>query len=185
MSDNELSALPTRMENSIGAFEKELRGLRAGRANPSLLDPVMVEVYGSMMPLGQVGTVSAPEPRMLSVSVWDKDNVKAVEKAIAAAQLGVNPSADGQLVRIPIPDMTEERRKEMVKVAGKYAEQTRINLRNIRRDGMDRYKKLEKDKAISEDELKKASDDIQKLTDKYVAIADKLVATKEKDIMSV
>ncbi len=185
MSDNDLSALPTRMEKSINAYEKELSGLRAGRANPSLLDPVMVEVYGSMMPLAQVGTVSAPEPRLLSVSVWDKDNVKAVEKAITAAQLGVNPSADGQLVRIPIPDMTEERRTEMVKVAGKYAEQTRINIRNIRRDGMDHYKKLEKDKEISEDELKKASNDIQDLTDKHVAKVDELLAVKEKDIMSV
>ena len=185
MSDNELSALPGRMDKSIAAFEKELGGLRAGRANPSLLDPVMVEVYGSMMPLSQVGTVSAPEPRLLSVSVWDKGNVKAVEKAITNAGLGVNPSADGQLVRIPIPDMTEERRKDMVKVAGKYAEQARINVRNIRRDGMDHYKKLEKDKEISEDELKKSSDDIQKLTDKYVGRIDELLAAKETDIMSV
>lgn len=185
MSDNDISALPGRMEKSIASYEKELSGLRAGRANPSLLDPVMVEVYGSMMPLNQVGTVSAPEPRLLSVSVWDKDNVKAVEKAITAAQLGVNPSADGQLVRIPIPDMTEERRKEMVKVAGKYAEHTRVNIRNVRRDGMDHYKKLEKDKEISEDESKRFSDEIQKLTDKYVAKVDELLATKEKDIMSV
>ena len=144
-----------------------------------------MEVYGSMMPLAQVGTVSAPEARLLSVSVWDKANVKAVEKAIANAGLGVNPSADGQLVRIPIPDMTEERRKEMVKVAGKYAEQTRINVRNIRRDGMDHYKKLEKDKEISEDEQKKAGDDIQKLTDQYVGKVDEMLAAKEKDIMSV
>ncbi len=185
MSDNSVSALPKRMENSVKAFEKELASLRAGRANPSLLDPVMVEVYGSMMPLSQVGTVSAPEPRMLSVSVWDKGNVKAVEKAIAAAQLGVNPSADGQLVRIPIPDMTEERRKDMVKVGGKYAEQTRINIRNIRRDGMDYYKKEEKDKNISEDDLKRFSDDIQKLTDQHIAKVDEMLATKEKDIMSV
>ncbi len=185
MSDSEISGLGPRMDKSITSYEKELSGLRAGRASPSLLDPVMVEVYGSMMPIGQVGTVSAPEPRMLSVSVWDKDNVKAVEKAITAAQLGVNPSADGQLVRIPIPDMTEERRKEMVKVAGKYAEQTRINIRNIRRDGMEHYKKLEKNKEISEDELKKSSEEIQKLTDTHIAKVDALLATKETDIMSV
>ena len=185
MSDNELSALPGRMTKTLGALEKEFGGLRAGRANPSLLDPVMVDVYGSMMPLSQVGTVSAPEPRLLSVSVWDKGNVKSVEKAIANAGLGVNPSADGQLVRIPIPDMTEERRKEMVKVAGKYSEQARINIRNIRRDGMDHYKKLEKNKEISEDEQKKAGDDIQKLTDEYVKKIDALLAQKEKDIMSV
>ena len=173
------------MSKTIASYEKELSGLRAGRANPSLLDPVMVEVYGSMMPLSQVGTVSSPEPRLLSVSVWDKGNVKAVEKAITAAQLGVNPSADGQLVRIPIPDMTEERRKEMVKVAGKYAEQTRINIRNVRRDGMDYYKGLEKGKEISEDESKKFSEEIQKLTDTHVAKVDELLAAKEKDIMSV
>jgi ribosome recycling factor len=185
MSQNDISALPERMDKSIAAFEKELAGLRAGRANPSLLDPVVVDVYGSQMPLAQVGTVSAPEPRLLSVSVWDKDNVKAVEKAIANAGLGVNPSADGQLVRIPIPDMTEERRRDMVKVAGKYAEQTRINIRNIRRDGMDHYKKLEKEKEISEDDLKRSSDEIQKLTDQYVGKVDELLAAKEQDIMSV
>ena len=185
MSDNDISALPDRMAKSLAAFEKELGSLRAGRANPSLLDPVVVEVYGSMMPLAQVGTVSAPEPRMLSVSVWDKANVKAVEKAIANANLGVNPSADGQLVRVPIPDMTEERRRDMVKVAGKYAEQSRINIRNIRRDGMDYYKKLEKDKEISEDESKKFSEQIQKLTDEYVGKIDTALAAKEKDIMSV
>jgi len=185
MTASEIAALSARMDKTIAVFEKELAGLRAGRANPSLLDPVMVEVYGSMMPLAQVGTVSAPEPRMLSVSVWDKNNVKAVEKAIANANLGVNPSADGQLVRVPIPDMTEERRKEMVKVAGKYAEQTRINIRNVRRDGMDEVKKQEKAKAISEDDAKRASDEIQKLTDKYVGKIDTMLASKEKDIMSV
>lgn len=185
MSDNDVSALPERMDKALEVLKKEFSGLRAGRAHISLLDPVMVEVYGSMMPLAQVGTVSAPEPRMLSVSVWDKGNVKAVEKAIANAGLGVNPAADGQLVRMTLPEMTEERRKEMVKLAGKYAEQARIGVRNIRRDGMDYYKKLEKDKEISEDELKAYHDDIQKLTDDYVAKVDKLLSSKEEDIMSV
>lgn len=185
MSDSDMNALPGRMDKVIGALEKEFGGLRAGRANPSLLDPVFVDVYGSQMPLAQVGTVSAPEARMLCVTVWDKANVKAVEKAIANAGLGVNPSADGNLVRIPLPEMTEERRKEMVKLGAKYAEQARVNLRNVRRDGMEFYKKQQKDKLISEDDAKRFSDDIQKLTDKYVGKVDTMLATKEKDIMSV
>jgi len=185
VSDSDITNLPTRMDKTLSVLEKEFGGLRAGRANPSLLDPVVVDVYGSQMPLSQVGTVSAPEARLLSVSVWDKANVKAVEKAITNAGLGVNPSADGQLVRIPIPDMTEERRKEMVKVAGKYAEQARIGIRSIRRDGMDYYKKLEKDKEISEDENKSYQDDIQKLTDDYIKKIDERLAEKEKDIMEV
>ncbi|HCY02177.1 MAG TPA: ribosome recycling factor, partial [Erythrobacter sp.] len=155
-----------------------------GRANTSLLDPVMVEVYGSMMPLNQVATVSAPEPRMLSVQVWDKANVTAVEKGIAKANLGLNPMIDGQNVRLPMPDLTQERRKELAKLAGQYAEQAKIAIRNVRRDGMEALKEDEKKKEISEDERKRGEDEVQKLTDKYVAECDTVAAQKEKEILT-
>ncbi len=184
-NNNELKNLKPRMENAIKALQQEFAGLRTGRASAGLLDSITVDVYGAQMPLNQVGTVSVPEPRMLTVSVWDKANVKAVEKAIQNAGLGLNPVADGQMVRVPIPEMSEERRKEMVKVAGKYAENARIAIRNIRRDGMDYYKKLEKDKEISEDELKRFSDEVQKLTDDFIKQVDDTLAQKEQDIMSV
>ena len=155
-----------------------------GRANTSLLDPVMVEVYGSMMPLNQVATVSAPEPRMLSVQVWDKANVTAVEKGIAKANLGLNPMIDGQNVRLPMPDLTQERRKELAKLAGQYAEQAKIAIRNVRRDGMEALKEDEKKKEVSEDERKRGEDEVQKLTDKYVAECDTVAAQKEKEILT-
>ena len=160
------------------------RQLRTGRANTSLLDPVMVEVYGSMMPLNQVATVSAPEPRMLSVQVWDKANVTAVEKGIAKANLGLNPMIDGQNVRLPMPDLTQERRKELAKLAGQYAEQAKIAIRNVRRDGMEALKEDEKKKEVSEDERKRGEDEVQKLTDKYVAECDTVAAQKEKEILT-
>jgi ribosome recycling factor len=185
MSQDDFNSLRPRMENSLQALQQEFSGLRTGRASASLLEHVTVDVYGSMMPLNQVGTVSVPEARLLSVSVWDKANVKAVEKAITNAGLGLNPVADGQLVRVPVPEMSEERRKEMVKVAGKYAENTRIAIRNIRRDGIDFYKKQEKDKEISEDELHRYQDDIQSLTDEFIKEVDALLSKKEEDIMSV
>lgn len=185
MTQHDIKHLKPRMEGALSALHHEFAGLRTGRASTHLLDTITVEVYGAQMPLNQVGTVSVPEARMLTVSVWDKGNVKAVEKAIANAGLGVNPVADGQLVRVPIPEMSEERRKEMVKVAGKYAENARIAVRNIRRDGMDHYKKLEKDKEISEDEHKRSSDEIQKLTDQFTKQIDEALAKKEQDIMSV
>ena len=181
----DLPELRNRMDASLAALKKEFSGLRTGRASINLLDSIQVDVYGAFMPLNQVGTVSAPEARMLSVSVWDKANVKAVEKGIANAGLGLNPVADGQLVRVPIPEMSEERRKEMVKVAGKYAESCRVSIRNVRRDGMDYYKKLEKDKQISEDDLHRHNDEIQKLTDEFVGKTDSILADKEKDIMAV
>ncbi|KZY00587.1 ribosome recycling factor, partial [Erythrobacter sp. HI0028] len=162
----------------------DLGGLRTGRANTSLLDPVMVEVYGSMMPLNQVATVSAPEPRMLSVQVWDKANVTAVEKGIAKANLGLNPMIDGQNVRLPMPDLTQERRKELAKLAGQYAEQAKIAIRNVRRDGMEALKEDEKKKEVSEDERKRGEDEVQKLTDKYVAECDTVAAQKEKEILT-
>jgi len=176
--------LERRMSGAVDSLKGDLSGLRTGRANVALLDPVQVEVYGSMMPLNQVATVSAPEPRMLSVQVWDKANVSAVEKGIAHSNLGLNPMTDGQTLRLPLPDLTEERRKELAKLAGNYAEKARIAIRNVRRDGMEDLKSDEKNKAISEDERKRAEDEVQKLTDQYVAEADAAAAAKEKEILT-
>ena len=173
-----------RMAGAVESLKGDLAGLRTGRANVHLLDPVVVEVYGSMMPLNQVATVSAPEPRMLSVQVWDKANVTAVEKGIAHANLGLNPMIDGQTLRLPIPDLTEERRKDLAKLAGQYAEKAKIAIRNVRRDGMEMLKEDEKKKDISEDDRKRGEDEVQKLTDKYVADADAAAAAKEKEILS-
>ena len=177
--------LERRMEGAVEVLHKEFGGLRTGRAATSLLDPVTVEAYGQAMPLNQVGTVGVPEPRMLSVQVWDKGMVKAVEKAIMDAGLGLNPQADGQMVRIPIPALNEERRSELAKVAGKYAEEARVAVRNVRRHGMDELKKAEKDGDISEDALREYSDDIQKMTDANVAKIDETLANKEEEIMQV
>ena len=173
-----------RMQGAVESLKGDLSGLRTGRANTSLLDPVVCEVYGAMMPLNQVATVSAPEPRMLSVQVWDRSNLTAVEKGIAHANLGLNPMIDGQTIRLPIPDLTEERRKELAKLAGKYAENAKIAIRNVRRDGMEALKEDEKKKDISEDDRKRGEDEVQKLTDKYVADADAAAAQKEKEILS-
>jgi len=173
-----------RMKGAVEALKSDLQGLRTGRANTSLLDPVMVEVYGSMMPLSQVATVSAPEPRMLSVQVWDKSNMTPVEKGIAHANLGLNPMQDGQTLRIPMPDLTEERRRDLAKLAGKYAENAKIAIRNVRRDGMEALKEDEKKKEISEDDRKRSEDEVQKLTDKYTAEADAAAEAKEKEIMT-
>ncbi len=175
----------TRMEKSFDSLKSDFGGLRAGRAHASLLDGIMVEAYGSPTPLAQVGTVSVPDARTLSVSVWDKSLAKAVEKAIRESDLGLNPVSDGQLIRIPIPPLSEERRKELVKVAGKYAEQGKIAVRNVRRDALDGIKKLKKDNAISEDEEKKYENEIQKLTDETIKKIDEELARKEKDIMQV
>ncbi|MGQ0526785.1 MAG: ribosome recycling factor [Alphaproteobacteria bacterium] len=174
-----------RMDASVEALQKEFSGLRTGRASTSLLDPITVEAYGSRMPLNQVGTVNAPEPRLLVVQVWDQGTVKAVEKAIRDAGLGLNPQPDGTTIRIPIPDLNEERRTELRKIAGKYAESGKIAVRNVRREAMDALKKSEKDKGISEDELKRLSDEVQKMTDKAVEKIDSMLADKEKDIMTV
>ncbi|MBO0750156.1 MAG: ribosome recycling factor, partial [Porphyrobacter sp.] len=168
----------------IEALKHDLSGLRTGRANVALLEPVHVEVYGAMMPLNQVATISAPEPRMLSVQVWDKANVIPVEKGIAHANLGLNPMIEGQTIRLPLPDLTEERRKELAKLCGKYAENAKIAIRNVRRDGMEALKEDEKKKDISEDERKRAEDDVQKLTDQHVAEVDATAAAKEKEIMT-
>ncbi len=184
MAKYDKADIERRMNGAVESLKSDLGGLRTGRANTSLLDPVMVEVYGSMMPLNQVATVSAPEPRMLSVQVWDKANVTAVEKGIAKANLGLNPMIDGQNVRLPMPDLTQERRKELAKLAGQYAEQAKIAIRNVRRDGMEALKEGEKKKEISEDERKRGEDEVQKLTDKYVAECDTVAAQKEKEILT-
>ncbi|MBV7259662.1 ribosome recycling factor [Erythrobacter crassostreae] len=173
-----------RMNGAVEALKGDLGGLRTGRANVSLLDPVVCEVYGSMMPLSQVATVSAPEARMLSVQVWDKTNVSAVEKGISKANLGLNPMTDGQTIRLPMPDLTEERRKELAKLAGQYAEKSKIAIRNVRRDGMEDLKADEKKKEISEDDRKRLEDEVQKLTDKFVADADEAAAKKEQEILT-
>ena len=187
MSDDDidLGDIERRMKGAVEALKSEFAGLRTGRATISLLDPVTVDVYGSSMPLNQIGTVTVPEPRMLSVQVWDKANGAAVEKAIRNAGLGLNPMLDGQLVRIPIPELNEERRAELAKVAAKYGEQARIAIRNVRRDGMDTLKRLEKDKAISEDDHKMYADEVQTLTDSYVSSVDEALQAKEAEIMQV
>jgi len=185
MSEASFEDLTRRMEGAIDALKKEFRGLRTGRASPNLLESVMVDAYGSKTPIGQVGTVTVPESRMLVVQVWDAGLTKSVEKAIAEAGLGLNPQPDGQLIRIPIPDLTEERRLELVKVAGKYTEQARIAVRNIRRDGMDLFKKQEKDGDISKDQCADASDRVQKITDEHIKKIDALLVQKESDITTV
>lgn len=172
-----------RMTGAVEALKHDLGGLRTGRASTTLLDPVTVEVYGSHMPLSQVATVSAPEPRMLSVQVWDKSNVNPVEKAIRSAGLGLNPINDGQTLRLPIPDLTEERRKELAKLASQYAEKARIAARNVRRDGMDSLKTDEKKNVIAEDERKRHETELQKITDKTIADIDAASANKEKEIL--
>jgi len=173
-----------RMTGAVEALKSDLGGLRTGRANTSLLDPVMCEVYGAMMPLSQVATVSAPEPRMLSVQVWDKTNLTAVEKGIAHANLGLNPMIDGQTLRLPMPDLTEERRKDLAKIAGTYAEKAKIAIRNVRRDAMESLKADEKKKDISEDQRKRLEDEVQKLTDAHVKQTDEAAAKKEQEILT-
>lgn len=175
--------LDRRMAGAVESLKGDLGGLRTGRASVSLLDPVTVEVYGAHMPLNQVATVSAPEPRMLSVQVWDKSNVGPVEKAIRSAGLGLNPINDGTTLRLPIPDLTEERRKELAKLAGQYAEKARIAARNVRRDGMDALKADEKKGVFSEDERKRHEVEVQKLTDATIAEIDAAAIAKEKEIL--
>jgi ribosome recycling factor len=176
--------LERRMKGAVEALKGDLSGLRTGRANAALLDPVMVTVYGSNMPLNQVATVSVPEPRMISVQVWDKTNIGPVEKAIRSAGLGLNPINDGNTLRLPIPDLTEERRKELAKLAGQYAEKARIAVRNVRRDGMEMLKADENKKEISEDDRKRSETEVQKLTDEIIKAVDEAASHKEKEIMT-
>ena len=180
--ENDLKRL---MDGAIEALKREFAGLRTGRASTSLLDMVQVEAYGANMPMNQVASVSLPEPRLLTVQVWDDGNVKAVERAIIDSELGLNPQTEGNLIRVPIPELSEERREEMTKVAAKYAEQARVAVRNVRRDGMDGLKKLEKDGEISQDEHRARGDDIQQMTDGHISNIDELLETKEQEIMQV
>lgn len=174
-----------RMEMAVDALKKEFAGLRTGRASTGLLEPIQVEVYGAMTPLKQVGSIGVPEPRMLSVQVWDRSAVKAVEKAIRDSGLGLNPMVDGQLVRVPIPPLTEERRRELSKIAGKYVEQSRISVRNARRDGMEALKKAEKDGGVPQDDYRQYNEELQKVTDRTIKLLDDLFAAKEQEIMQV
>ena len=183
MAAYDKSDLERRMAGAVEALKHDLGGLRTGRAQTTLLDPVMVTVYGSSMPLNQVATVSAPEPRMLSVQVWDKSNVGPTDKAIRSAGLGLNPIVDGQTLRLPIPDLTEERRKELAKLANQYAEKARIAVRNVRRDGMDSLKTDEKKGVFGEDDRKRHETEVQKLTDSTIADLDATAAAKEKEIL--
>ena len=185
MSDELLEDLELRMDGALDRYKLEMGGLRTGRANPALLDGIRVDAYGTMTPLTQVGNVNVPEPRLLSIQVWDATLAPAVEKAIRESDLGLNPSGEGTLIRIPLPDLTEERRRDLVKVAGRFAEESRVAVRNVRRDGMDKAKKMEKDSEISQDEQKALADKIQKLTDSYIKQIDDQLAQKETDIMQV
>ena len=185
MTDDLLKDLDKRMSGAIDNFKTELQGLRTGRASADLLAPVMVEAYGSSVPINQVGAISVPEPRMISVSVWDKSMAGAVERAIREAGLGLNPMADGTLIRVPIPDLNEERRKELSKVAGNYAEAARVAVRNVRRDGMDKSKKMEKDGDLSKDEMHDLGEEVQKLTDRHVSMIDTMLNDKQAEIMQV
>jgi ribosome recycling factor len=177
--------LDRRMNGAVATFKSELSGLRTGRASAALLDPVKVEAYGNVVPINQVGTISTPESRMITVQVWDKGLAKAVDKAIRDAGLGLNPQMDGQLLRIPLPELNQERRKELTKLAAKYAEAARVAVRNVRRDGMDLLKKLEKDHKIGEDEHHTKGDELQKLTDAHVKDIDAALHAKEQEIMQV
>jgi ribosome recycling factor len=180
-----LSNLRKRMEAAFDIVHKDFSGLRTGRASPSLLESVTVEAYGSRMHINQVGNINIPEPRLLTVQVWDETLAPVVEKAIREAGLGLNPAAAGAIIRVPLPELSEERRKELVKVAGKYAEQGRVAVRNIRRDGMDQIKAEEKEGRVSEDEAHRFTDEIQKTTDEFIKKIDESLAHKEKEIMQV
>ena len=185
MGEIDLSDIERRMDGALEALNREFGGLRTGRASPALLDPLTVDAYGSQMPLNQVGTVNAPEARLLTVQVWDQQLVKAVEKSVVESNLGLNPQTEGNLIRIPIPDLSEERRLELKKIAGKYAEQGKIAIRNVRRDGMDTLKQMERDGEISQDEQRSQSEEIQKLTDAQISKIDAMLESKETEIMQV
>lgn len=185
MAASDMKSLNKRMDGAVSVLAEEFGGLRTGRPSPSLLERIMVDAYGSEMRMDQVGTINVPEPRLLAVQVWDASLVKAVEKAIRQADPGLNPQPDGQLIRVPVPEPNEERRREMAKSAGKYAEQARVAVRNVRRDGMDTLKHLERDGEISQDEHKSRAAEIQTMTDEHIAKIDEALAHKEHEIMQV
>lgn len=185
MAAFDIADIKRRMQGAQGVLKNELAGLRTGRATPSLVEPITVEAYGSNMPLSQVATVAIPEPRLISIQVWDKSVVSAVEKAIRDSNLGLNPNTEGQVIRLRIPDLNEERRKELVKVAHKYAEAAKVSIRHVRRDGIDALKKAQKDGHVSEDDTKRHEADVQKATDTAISEVDQMLAHKEKEILSV
>lgn len=186
MSDAlDVNDLKRRMEGAIQSFKHDLGGLRTGRASASLLEPLTIEAYGSTMPINQVAQITVPEARMLSVSVWDKSMVGAVERAIRDSGLGLNPITDGMTLRVPLPELNEQRRKELVKIANQYAEGAKVAVRHVRRDGMEKLKKLEKDGAISQDDSRVLADKVQKMTDETIVELDKLLVSKEAEIMQV
>ena len=182
---SDLKELKRRMDGAIAAFKSDIASLRTGRASANILDPVTIEAYGSRMPLNQVANITVPEPRMLTVSVWDKSMVSAAERAIRESNLGLNPIVDGQNLRIPLPELNEERRRSLVKVAHEYAEKAKVAIRHVRRDGMDGLKKAEKDGVIGQDESRSLSERVQKMTDETISEIDRLLADKEKEIMQV
>jgi ribosome recycling factor len=181
----DMADLKRRMDGAIGVLKHDLGGLRTGRASANLLDPIIVDAYGATMPLNQVATISVPEARLISVQVWDRSMVGAVDKAIRESGLGLNPATEGQVLRIRIPELNQDRRKELVKAAHKYAEAARVAVRHVRRDGLDHLKKLEKDAHMPKDEHDRLSEQVQKATDQYVSQVDQLLASKEKEIMTV
>ena len=185
MAELDIDDIQRRMDASIASLHNEFMGLRAGRASTGMLEPIMVDAYGSKMPMNQVGNISAPEPRLLTVSVWDAAMMPMVEKAIRESDLGLKPAAEGSLIRVPIPELSEERRRDMVKVAGRYAEGCRVAIRNIRRDSIERIRKAEKDGLISEDDRHTQESDVQKLTDEFVKKVDDALSQKERDITHV
>ncbi len=185
MADPDLSDVERRMDGAVEALKREFAGLRTGRASVSLLEPVAVSAYGAEMRLNELATINAPEPRLLAVQVWDKSNVSAVVKAIQSANLGLNPTVDGQIVRVPIPELNEERRQELVRVAAKYTEQARVAVRNVRRDGMDILKKMEKDGELSKDDHQLWASEVQELTDSHIEQIDKLLVVKEAEIVQI
>jgi ribosome recycling factor len=184
-ADFDIAELKRRMQGAISVLSTELNGLRTGRASSSLLDPINVDAYGSHMPLNQVASITVPESRMLNVQVWDRSMTGAVERAIRESNLGLNPIIEGQLLRIPIPELNAERRKELVKVGHKYAEQAKVAVRNVRRDGLDVLKKMEKDGDFTEDDVRRQGEVVQKLTDENISEIDQLLAAKEKEIMQI
>lgn len=185
MADPDIDDIERRMNGAVDVLKREFAGLRTGRASIGLLEPITVDAYGAQMPMNQVGTIGVPDSRMLTVQVWDQGLISAVEKAIRESGLGLNPQTEGQLVRVPIPQLTEERRVELTKIANKYAEQARVAVRNVRRDGMDQLKKAEKDGDISQDEQRAWSDEIQEMTDKQIKTIDGALASKDQEIMQV
>ena len=185
MAEPDFNDLQRRMDGALDALRREFAGLRTGRASAALLEPLTVDAYGTTMPMNQVGTIGVPEPRLLTVQVWDKGVVKAVEKAIRDSGLGLNPQSEGTNIRIPVPQLSEERRRELVKIAAKYTEQARVAVRNVRRDGMEQLKRMEKEHQISQDEHKQYADEIQQMTDTHIRQVDEALAAKESEIIQV